>query len=161
MKIFQIFILPFCFTIPPKLVINKNVKSKNRGTLIPFKIWKGKFDRLYFRDKPAYACEQNFSKASGSVFWSSEQTFPKTSIFFKNNQWHLVYWFGFCGQTSQSKQWSLFSLIAVNVFSRFVRVELMRTKYAKDIVQAIRKLFLEKMLLTIFGLIKTKFQNWI
>ena len=28
--------------IPPKLVINMNAKAKDKGTWIPFKIWKGK-----------------------------------------------------------------------------------------------------------------------
>ena len=34
--------------IPPKLVINKNTKAKDRGTWVPFKIRKGKSEQIVF-----------------------------------------------------------------------------------------------------------------
>ena len=48
-------------------------------------------------------------------------------------------------------------LFAVDVFSRFVRVQTMKIKYAKDTLQAFKKkCFLEKTLLKSFGLIKER-----
>ena len=45
-------------------------------------------------------------------------------------------------------------LVAVDVFLRFVRVQIMKTKYAKDTLQAFKKLISRKTLLKSFGLIK-------
>ena len=45
-------------------------------------------------------------------------------------------------------------LVAVEIFSRFVRVQTMKTKYAKFTLQAFRKNISRKSLLKNFGLIK-------
>ena len=44
-------------------------------------------------------------------------------------------------------------LVALDIFSRFVGVQTMKTKYAKDNSQAFKKLFLDKTFLKNFGLI--------
>ena len=47
-------------------------------------------------------------------------------------------------------------LVAVDVFSRFVRVQTMKTKYAKDALQAFKKIISQKTLLKSFGLMKER-----
>ena len=50
-----------------------------------------------------------------------------------------------------------FLLVAVDVFSRFFRVQTMKTKYANDTLQAFKKMISrKKTLLKSFGLIKER-----
>ena len=72
---------------------------------------------MFSRGIAVYGSERILSKASGLsekiiVFtnqdfvykiWSSNETFPNASNFFKIYQWNLVYGLGICGQTSESK----------------------------------------------------------
>ena len=48
----------------------------------------------------------------------------------------------------------MYLLVAVDIFSRFVRIQKMKTKYAKGTLQAFRKMISRKTLLKNFGLIK-------
>ena len=81
--------------LPPKLVINKNAKAKDRGTWILSKSERVRLNRLYSRGRAAYGSIQNLSKASGLSkkekktnqdivykIWSTNQMFPKKSSVF-------------------------------------------------------------------------------
>ena len=56
----------------------------------------------------------------------------------------------FASQNNEVK----FLLVAVDSFSRFVRVQAMKTKYAKDTLKVFKKRFFEKTLLKNFRLVK-------
>ena len=51
--------------IPPKLVINKKAKAKERGICITFKIGKLSLNRLFSRGIAVYGSVRILSKASG------------------------------------------------------------------------------------------------
>ena len=60
----------------------------------------------------------------------------------------MVYGFGICGQTSvktlSQNKGVKYLLVAVDVFLRFVRVQTMKTKNAKDTLQAFKKMISRK-----------------
>ena len=110
-------------------------------------------NRLYFRGRAAYGSVRNLSKASGLSKKKVEQflqtktsftsfglpirLFRRLQVFSKYI--NLVYGFVICGQLASQNNGVKYLLVAVDVFLRFVRVQIMKTKNAKDTLQAFKK----------------------
>ena len=131
---------------------------------------KVRLNRLYSRGRAAHGSIQNLSKASGlskkkvekflqtktsyTKFVPTVRCFRRLQAFSKyiNEIWcmDLVFADKLACQNNGVK----YLLVAVDIFSRFVRVQLMKTKYAKDTLQAFRKMISRKKFLKNFGYIK-------
>ena len=121
---------------------------------------KVRLNRLYSRGRAAYGSIQNLSKASGlskkkvekflqtktsyTKFGPPIRSFRRLQAFSKyiNEIWcmDLAFVDKLAGQNNGVK----YLLVAVDIFSRFVRVQTMKTKYAKDTLQAFRKMISRK-----------------
>ena len=121
---------------------------------------KVRLNRLCSRGRAAYGFIQNLSKASGLSKKKVEQFLQtKTSYTkfgppircFRRLQAFSKYiseiWcmdLAFVDKLASQNNGVKYLLVAVDIFSRFVRVQTMKTKYAKDTLQAFRKMILRK-----------------
>ena len=55
-----------------------------------------------------------------------------------------MYGLGFCRQVGSQNNGVKYLLVSVDIFSRFVRVQTMKTNYAKDTLQAFKKMISRK-----------------
>ena len=128
-------------------------KTEELGSLS--KSEKVNLNRLYSRGRAAYCSARNLSKASGLSKKKEEQfllfktpytkfgplirRFRRLQAFstYINDIWCMDLAFGdkLVSQNNGVK----YLLVAVDVFSRFVRFQTMKTKYAKDTLQAFKK----------------------
>ena len=133
---------------------------------------KVRLNRLYSRGRAAYGSIQNLGKASGlskkkvekflqtktsyTKFGPPIRSFRRLQAFSKyiNEIWcrDLAFVDKLASQNNGVKY--LLVAVAVDNVSRFIRVQTMKTKYAKDTLQAFRKMISRKRLLKNFGLIK-------
>ena len=115
---------------------------------------------MYSRDRAAYGSIQNLSKASGlskkrvekflqtktsyTKFDSPIRCFRRLQAFSKyiNEIWCMD--LAFVDKLSSQNNGVKYLLVAVDTFSRFVRVQAMKTKYTKDTLQAFRKMISRK-----------------
>ena len=138
-------------------------KTEEFGSLS--KSEKVSLNRLYSGGTAAYGSVRNLSKASGlskkkvehffqtktsyTKFGPPIRRFRRLQLFSKfiNEIWCMD--LAFVNKLASQNKGVKYLLVAVDVFSRFVRVQTMKTKYAF-------KFFLEKTLLKSFGLIKER-----
>ena len=133
-------------------------KTEELGSLS--KSEKVSLNRLYSRGRAAYSSVRNLSKASGlskkkveqflqtktsyTKFGPPIRRFRRLQAFSKyiNEIWcmHLA----FVDKLASQNKGVKYLLVAVDVFSRFVRVQTMKTKYAKDTLQAFKKMISRK-----------------
>ena len=129
-------------------------------------------NRLYSRGRAAYGSVRNLSEASGlskkkvehflqtktsyTKFGPPIRRFRRLQAFFKyiNEIWCID--LQFVDKLASQNKGFKYLLVAIDVFLRFVRVQTMKTKYAKDTLQAFKKRFLGKTLLKSFGLMKER-----
>ena len=136
-------------------------KTEELGSLS--KSEKVKVNRLYSRGRDAYGSIQNLSKASGlskkkvekflqtkklnTKFGPPIRRFRRLQVFsnYTNEVWfmHLAFVDKLASQNNGVK----YFLVAVGFFLRFVRIQKMKTKYAKDTFQAFRKMISRKPIL--------------
>ena len=124
-------------------------KTEELGSLS--KSEKLSLNRLYFRGRAAYGSLRNLGKSSRLskkmrttftnqdivyYIWSYNQTFPKASSYSKyiNEIWCIDLALG--DKLLRQDKGVKYLFVAVEVFSLFVRVQKMKTKYAKDTLQA-------------------------
>ena len=121
---------------------------------------KVKLNRLYSRGRAAYGSIQNLSKASGlskkkvekflqtktsyTKFGPPIRPFRRLQAFSKyiNEIWCMD--LAFVDKLASQNNGVKYLLAAVDIFSRFVRVQTMKTKCAKDTLQAFRKMISRK-----------------
>ena len=160
--IFQIFTLQFwkqhIFLLNLLLTRMPKQKIKELGSLS--KSEKVRLNRLYSRGRAAYGSIQNLSKASGlskkkvekflqtktsyTKFGPPIRSFRKLQAFSKyiNEIWCMD--LAFVDKLASQNNGVKYLLVAVDIFSRFVRVQTMKTKYAKDTLQAFRRMISRK-----------------
>ena len=159
---FPIFTLPFWMQLKfhLNLLSTRMPKRKTEELGSLSKSEKVSINRLYSRVRAAYGSVQNLSKVSGLSKKKVEQVLPtKTSytkfgppirrfqrlqVFSKpiNETWCMD--LAFVDKLASQNNGVKFSLVAVDVFSRFVRVQTMKTKYAEDTLQAFKKMISRK-----------------
>ena len=121
---------------------------------------KVRLNRLYSRGRAAYGSIQNLSKASGlskkkvekflqtktslTKFGPPIRSFRRLQAFSKyiNEIWCMD--LAFVDKLASQNNGVKYLLVAVDIFSRFVRVQTMKTKYAKDTLQAYRRMISRK-----------------
>ena len=121
---------------------------------------KVRLNRLYSRGSAAYDSIQNLSKASGlskkkvekflqtntsyTKFGPSYTNFRRLQAFSKyiNEIWCMD--LAFVDKLASQNNEVKYLLVAVDIFSRFVRVQTMKTNYAEDTLQAFRKMVSRK-----------------
>ena len=121
---------------------------------------KVRLNNLYSRGRDAYGSIQNLSKASGlskkkvesflktktsyTKFGPPIRSFRKLQVFSKyiNEIWCMD--LAFVDKLASQNNGFKYLLVAVDIFSRFFRVQTMKTKYAKDTLQAFRKMISRK-----------------
>ena len=151
---FPIFTLPFWKQLKFHLnLFSLKRKTEELGSLS--KSEKVSLNRLYSRGRAAYGSVQNLSKASGlskkkveqflktktsyTKFGPAMRRFRRLQAFSKyiHDIWcmDLAFVDKLASQNNEVKH----LLVAVDVFPRFVRVQTMKTKYAKDTLQAFNK----------------------
>ena len=131
-------------------------KAKNEEAGSLFKSEKAKLQRLYREGKAAYGSVQNLQKASGlskkevtdflyrknsyTKFIQAFRHFKRLPAFAKriNEIWCLD--LAFMDKLSEFINGLKDLLICVGVFSRLVRVQSMKSKYASDAVAALQKM---------------------
>ena len=136
-------------------------KTEELGSLS--KSEKVKVNRLYSRGRYAYGSIQNLSKASGlskkkvekflqtkklnTKFGPPIRRFRRLQVFsnYTNEVWFMD--LAFVDKLASQNNGVKYFLVAVGFFLRFVRVQKMKTKYAKDIFQAFRKMISRKPIL--------------
>ena len=84
------------------------------------------------------------TKTSYTKFGPPIRSFRRLQAFSKyiNEIWCMD--LAFVDKLASQNNGIKFLLVAVNIFSRFVRVQTMKTKYAKDTLQAFRKMISQK-----------------
>ena len=135
-------------------------KAKTEGAGFLSKSEKAKPQRLYRDGKAAYGSIKNLQKASGlskkkvAYFLHSEDSYTKyrhATRHFKrlpafakriNEIWCLD--LAFMDKLSDSNNGVKYLLVCVDVFSRFVRVQPMKSKYSTDAVAAFKKMLRKK-----------------
>ena len=133
-------------------------KTEELGSLS--KSEKVSLNRLYSRGRAAYGSVRNLSKASGLSKKKVEQflqtktsytklgppirRFRRLQAFSKyiNEIWCMD--LAFADKLASQNKGVKYLLVAVDVFSRFVRVQTMKTKNAKDTLQAFKKMISRK-----------------
>ena len=133
-------------------------KTEELGSLSKFE--KVSLNRLYSRGRAAYSSVRNLSKASGlskkkveqflqtktsyTKFGPPIRRFRRLQAFSKyiNEIWCMD--LAFVDKLASQNKGVKCLLVAVDVFSRFVRVQTMKTKYAKDTLQAFKKMISRK-----------------
>ena len=149
--------------INPQKVINKDAKSKDaktEGAGFLSKSEKAKLQRLYRDGKAAYGSIKNLQKASGlsekkvAYFLHSKDSYTKyrhatrqfkrLAAFAKpiNEIWCLD--LDFMDKLSDTNNGVKYLLVCVDVFSCFVRVQPMKSKYSTDAVVAFKKMLRKK-----------------
>ena len=131
-------------------------KAKNEEAGSLSKSEKAKLQRLYREGKAAYGSVQNPQKASGlskkkvndflyrknsyTKFRQANRHFKRLPAFAKriNEIWCLD--LAFMDNFSEFNNGVKYLLICVDVFSRLVRVQLMKSKYASGAVAAFKKM---------------------
>ena len=117
-------------------------------------------NRLYSRCRAAYGSVQNLSKASGlskkkveqflqtktsyTKFGPPIRHFQRLQAFAKfiNEIWCMD--LAFVDKLASQNNGVKYLLVAVDVFLRFIRVQTLKTKYAKDALQAFKKMISRK-----------------
>ena len=135
-------------------------KIEELGSFSKFE--KVRLNRLYSRGRAAYGSIQNLSKASGlskkevekflqtktsyTKFGPPISSFRRLQAFSKyiNEIWCME--LAFVDKLASQNNGVKYLLVALflDIFSRFVRVQTMKTKYAKDTLQAFRKMISRK-----------------
>ena len=134
-------------------------KTEELGSLSKYE--KVSLNRLYSRGRAAYGSVRNLSKASGlskkkveqflqtktsyTKFGPPIRRFRRLQAFSKyiNDIWRID--LAFVDKLASQNNGVKYLLVAVDVFfSRFVRVQTMKTKYAKDTLQAFKKMISRK-----------------
>ena len=121
---------------------------------------KVRLNRFYSRGRAAYVSIQNLSKTSGlskkkvEKFLQTKTSYTKFGPpirFFRKFQAFSNYineiWcmdLAFVEKLASQNNRVKYFLVAVDTFSRFVRVQTMKTKYAKSTLQAFRKMISRK-----------------
>ena len=117
-------------------------------------------NRLFSRGRAAYGSIQNLRKGSGlsqkkvekflqtktsyTKFGPPIRCFPRLRAF---SQYINAFWcmnLAFVDKLASQNNGIKYLLVAVDIFSRFVRVQTMKTIYAKDTLQAFRKMISRK-----------------
>ena len=143
----------------PYKIINKDAKEEG-GSWTPFQIWKNQATEVIQGGKAAYSSVQNLQKASGlskkkvTVFFyqkSSNTNFRQATRRFKRlpafAKRIIEIWcpdFAFMNELSEFNSDVKFSLSFADVFSRLVRVQSVKSRYASDAVAAFKKWTLRK-----------------
>ena len=127
-------------------------KIEELGSLLKFE--KVRLNRLYSRGRAAYGSIQNLSKASGlskkkvekflqtktsyTKFGPPIRSFRRLQAFsnYINEIWCMD--LAFVDKLASQNNGVKYLLVAVDIFSRFVRVQTMKTKYAKDTLQTLQ-----------------------
>ena len=135
-------------------------KAKTEGAGFLSKSEKAKLQRLYRDGKAAYGSMKNLQKASGlskkkvAYFLHSKDSYTKyrhATRHFKrlpafakriNEIWCLD--LAFMDKLSDTNNGVKYLLVCVDVFSRFVRVQPMKSKYSTDAVVAFKKMLRKK-----------------
>ena len=135
-------------------------KAKTEGAGFLSKSEKAKLQRLYRDGKAAYGSIKNLKKASGlskkkvAYFLHSKDSYTKyrhATRHFKrlpafakriNEIWCLD--LAFMDKLSDTNNGVKYLLVCVDVFSRFVRVQPMKSKYSTDAVVAFKKMLRKK-----------------
>ena len=135
-------------------------KAKTEGAGFLSKSEKAKLQRLYRDGKAAYGSIKNIQKASGlskkkiAYFLHSKDSYTKyrhATRHFKrlpafakriNEIWCLD--LAFMDKLSDTNNGVKYLLVCVDVFSRFVRVQPMKSKYSTDAVVAFKKMLRKK-----------------
>ena len=135
-------------------------KAKTEGAGFLSKSEKAKLQRLYRDGKAAYGSIKNLQKASGlskkkvAYFLHSKDSYTKyrhATRHFKrlpafakriNEIWCLD--LAFMDELSNTNNGVKYLLVCVDVFSRFVRVQPMKSKYSTDAVVAFKKMLRKK-----------------
>ena len=149
----------------PQKVINKDAQKQRQRGLDSFQnLEKAKLQRLYRDGKAAYGSVKNLQKASGlskkkvACFLHSKDSYTKyrhATRHFKrlpaldkqiNEICCLV--LAFMDILSDSNSGVKYLLVCVDVFSRFVRVQPMKSNYSTDAFTAFKKLLRKKSMPT-------------
>ena len=117
-------------------------------------------NRLYSRSRAAYGSVRNLSKASGlskkkvEQFLQTKTSFTKFGPPIKRfrmlqafSKYIIEIWrmdLAFVDKLASQNDEVKYLLVAVDVFSRFVRVQTMKTNYAKDTLQPFKKMISRK-----------------
>ena len=143
-------------------------KAKTEGAGFLSKSEKAKLQRLYRDGKAAYGSIKNLQKASGlskkkvAYFLHSKDSYTKyrhATRHFKrlpafakriNEIWCLD--LAFMDKLSDNNNGVKYLLVCVDVFSRFVRVQPMKSKYSTDAVVAFKKMLRKKVCPRKYGL---------
>ena len=143
-------------------------KAKTEGAGFLSKSEKAKLQRLYRDGKAAYGSIKNLQKASGlskkkvAYFLHSKDSYTKyrhATRHFKrlpafakriNEIWCLD--LAFMDKLSDTNNGVKYLLVCVDVFSRFVRVQPMKSKYSTDAVVALKKMLRKKVWPRKYGL---------
>ena len=160
--IFQIFTLLFWkqlnFLLNLLLTRLPKQKIEELGSLT--KSEKVRLSRLYSRSRAAYGSIQNLSKASGlskkevekflqtrtsyTKFDPPIKCFQRLQAFSKYINEILCMDLACVDNFASQNNGVKYLLVAVDIFSRFVRAQTIKTKYAKDTLQAFRKMISRK-----------------
>ena len=142
-------------------------KTEELGSLP--KSEKVRLNRLYSRRGAAYGSIQNLRGASGlskkvekflktktsyTKFGPPIRRFRRLHAFSKCINEILCLDLAFVDKLASQNSGVKYLLVAVDIFSRFVKVQTIKKKYAKDTLQAFRKRISRKTLLKSFGLMK-------
>ena len=163
--IFQIFTLLFRkqLNFHLSLLLTRMPKQKTEELGSRSKSEKVELNRLYSSGRAVYGSTQNLSKASGlskkkeerflqtktsyTKFGPPIRRFRRLQAFFKyiDEIWCMN--LDFVDKLASQNDGFKFLLVAVDIFSRFVRVQTMKAKYATETLQAfIKKISPEKIL---------------
>ena len=160
--IFQIFTLLFwkqhIFLLNLLLTRMPKQKIEELGSLS--KSENVRINSLYSRGRTAYGSIQNLSKASGlskkkvekflqtktsyTKFGPPIRSFRRFQAFSKNINEIWCMDLAFVDKLASQNNGVKYLLVAVDIFSRFVRVQTLKIKYAKDTLQAFRKMISQK-----------------
>ena len=146
--------------IPPKLLSTRTPKRKTEELRSLSKSEKVSLNRLYSRGRAAYGSVRNLSKASAlskkkveqflqtktsyTKFGPPIRRFRRLQAFSKYINEILCIDLAFVNKLASQNKGFNYLLVAVDVFWRFVRVQTMKTKYAKDTLQAFKKVISQK-----------------
>ena len=114
---------------------------------------------MFSKGRAAYGSIQNLSKASGLSkkirtfftnqdivykIWSTIRVLRRLQAFSKyiNEIWYMD--LAFEDKLASQNNGVKYLLVALDIFLRFVRVQTMKTKYAKETLQAFRKVIFQK-----------------
>ncbi len=138
--------------ISPSLVLNQNVKAKDRGSWIPLKDELQKLQRLYRQGSAAYGSVRNLAKASRlpvskvRQFLHSKDSYTKFTLAarkfkrmraftrFRNEIWCMD--LAYVDKLSKEKNGVNYLLVRQDLFDRTVNAKGMKTKDSQDTVKA-------------------------